>query len=99
MPKRVDYPSREDARLFRDPDAGALRSAGQYLRDIAYNYFAQKMSRDVAGAPLLDFRILHSRINGLSGFYRLVFSLFWQGHSASDVVVKHAFPATILDAF
>lgn len=97
--ERGDYPTPADSPLFGAADPDAVDTVRQFLSRVGYGYFMRKIAAHRPAIDLFpDFRQLQYTLEKLAGFYRLLFTLLWQGHAADDQVVRTSIEPRVFDA-
>lgn len=79
-------------------DLSALKVIRRFLDDVNYAYMCQRLIPRMEVELFPDFAALQGTFKALYPIYRLLFTLFWQGHVADDAVLRRAFPPEIFDA-
>jgi hypothetical protein len=83
---------------LRIDDAAALREIRGYFDEISYGYVAHQVVPGADAFTFAPFQKLQKTFERLSPLYRLLFSLFWLGHGASESILQRAIPPSVLDA-
>jgi len=84
--------------MLNSQDQQALTTIREFLDDLAYAY---KNYRVIPGHDTLifpDFAYLQNLLKNFNPVYRLIFTLFRQGHAAEEWVLREVFPAQVVDA-
>jgi SAM-dependent methyltransferase len=79
-------------------DPAALRVTRRFLDETAYAYLSYRLIPGHETLVWPDFAQLHTALERLNGIYRLLFTLFRQGHAAEERVLRQALPAEVLEA-
>jgi len=79
-------------------DPSELKVIRHFFDELSYAYMCQRIVPRIEVEIFPDFASLQGTFKSLYPIYRLLFSLFWQGHAADDAVLRQAFPPEVFTA-
>ncbi|HKP71564.1 MAG TPA: methyltransferase [Pyrinomonadaceae bacterium] len=85
--------------MLKTDDPSAVAAIRDFLDEISFAYMSYRLIPYHDTLIFPEFRVLQESIKGLNSIYRLVFSLFRQGHVADDAILRKALPKDLFDAF
>src|SRR5215831_13314043 len=84
--------------MLKNDDASAIATIRDFLDDLAFNYMSYRLIPYHDSLIFPDFAVVQESIKRLNSIYRLVFSLFRQGHVAEDSILRQALPPEVFEA-
>jgi SAM-dependent methyltransferase len=85
--------------VLRPTEAGALDQVREFLAETAYAYMANRLIPGHGTVVFPSFEVLHGAIQPLRGIYRLLFTVFLEGHPATEEILRRALPSGLFEAF
>lgn len=84
--------------MINSDDLSAVRTIYKFFERINYAYMNQRVLTRPETEVFPEFQALHNNLKPLYPIYRLLFTLFWQGHPADDAVLRRALPPELVEA-
>ena len=84
--------------MLSSSDNSALAVIREYLEEIAYGYVNYRLVPDQDNHPFPPFDELQAKLKVQFPIYRLIFSLFRQGHVCDEAILREALPKPVFDA-
>lgn len=85
--------------MLKTDDKAAIATIREFFDDLSFNYMSYRLIPHHDTLIFPEFALVQESIKGLNSIYRLVFSLFRQGHVADDDIIRRALPANVFEAF
>lgn len=85
--------------MLRTDDPSAVAAIREFLDDLSFAYTSYRVVPDHDTRIFPDFRVLHDSLKNLNPIYRFLFSIFRQGHSADEPILRRALPPEVFEAF
>jgi SAM-dependent methyltransferase len=84
--------------MLKSDDSSAVAVIRDFLNDLSFTYINYRLIPDHDTGVFPDFRVLQETLKGLNPVYRLLFSVFRQGHVAEELFLRNILPVEVFEA-